>query len=426
MKIASFFYALALLTLGAGPATKVFLGGAEMKWLDPPLIFSMLALVALLPHLNRENTMVWREIAGPLTALVLACALCAVSGFLLLPTEALYDVLREPSRFVLMLMWFAVSCWFLRERREMVLRYAAAGASLGLLSGLYVYGAAMRLVPAPLALAAYAQRYWIRQALWFGGIPIPRMGGLFIEAPPFGLFMLGLLVFFLIALRSGERTKATMLGMTVALMGAIASLAGQVTVATVVCLAASMSSLKTRRRWLRSVVLGAAFCVLATAVVLTVRIKAAAIEAAGQAEFIYGNSVDERNFHLRYGISLIGQQPVAAVFGIGPGRYGEYVSQTGLFPDTVTMQYTAPEILVEWGVAGFLVWAGVLAMLGARAWKMHRLAGLGLLVGLAMADSFQANWKSESVFLAAAAFCVRWARTENGMEDGEAQLEAPK
>jgi hypothetical protein len=423
MKVASFFYALALLTLGAGPATKVFFGGAEITWLDPPLIFSLLALVALLPHLDRNNTIVWREIAGPLAALVLVCGLCVISGFLLLPTGEVYNVLREPSRLVLMLVWFAVSCWFLQERKEMVFRYAAAGGLLGLLSGIYVYCAAMRLLPAPLALVAYAQQYWIRQAFWAWGVPIPRMGGLFIEAPPFGLFMLGLLVFFLIALRSGVQSKAAKLGLAITLMGAIASLADQVTMAAVVCLAASMASLKMRSRWLRPAVLGVAFCVLVAAALLSMRTKLAEGSQAGEPVSIYRNSVGERNFHLHYGASLIGQQPIAAVLGIGPGRYGEYVSETGLFPDTVTMQYTAPEILVEWGVAGLAVWAGVLAMLGARAWKLHGLAGLGLLAGLLIADSFQANWKSETVFLAAAAFCVRWGKPESGTDDSQAKLE---
>ncbi|MGA3130351.1 MAG: hypothetical protein ABSD59_06095 [Terracidiphilus sp.] len=422
MRLASFFYALALLTLEAGPATKVFFGGAEMMWLDPPLIFSMLALIALLPHLNRKNTRLWREVAGPLAALVLVCGLCVLSGFLLRPTDELYNALREPSRFALMLVWFATSCWFLEQRREMVLRYAAAGALLGLLSGIYVYCAAMRLLPAPLALLVYAEQYWIRQALWVAGVFIPRMGGFFIEAPPFGLFMLGLLVFFLIALRSGARSRATKVGLAAALVGTIASLADQVMVAVVVCLAASVLSLRTQVRWLRPFVLGAACCLLAASANLSLQSK---LEVESDAPtVIYRESVGERNFHLRYGISLLGQQPSAVVFGIGPGRYGEYASETGLFPDTVTMQYTVPEILVEWGVAGLAVWLGVLAMLGARAWRAHKLAGLGLLLGLLIADSFQANWKSESVFLAVAALCVRWDKTENGVDDAQAEVEA--
>lgn len=424
MRMASFFYALALLTLGAGPATKVFFGGAEMMWLDPPLIFSLLALLALLPHLTRKNTVPWRQIAGPLAALVLVCGLGVLSGFLLLPTAELYNALREPSRFMLLLAWFAASCWFLEEQPEMVFRYAAAGALLGLLSGFYVYGAAMRMLPAPLALAVYAQQYWFRQALWVGDLPLPRMGGLFIEAPPFGLFMLGLVVFFLIALRSGAKNKATVFGLALALAGAMASLADQVTVAVVVCLVASVLSLKTRRRWLRPAVLGMAFCLLAAATVLSLRTKLAAGPEAGATATIYRNSVGERDFHLRYGVSLLLRQPVASAFGIGPGRYGEYVSETGLFPATVTMQYTAPEILVEWGVAGLAVWIGVLAMLGARAWKTHRFAGLGLLAGLVIADSFQANWKSESVFLAAAALCVRMGKAGDGGDEAAANPEA--
>ncbi len=424
MKVASFFYALALLTLGAGPATKVFFGGAGMVWIDPPLIFSILALVALLPYLNRNNTMLWRQIAGPLAALVLVCGLSALSGFALLPIDRLYNALREPLRFVLMLVWFATSCWFLEQRREMVFRYAAAGALLGLLSGLYVYSAAMRLLPAPIALVAYAQQYWVRQAFWVGNVPLPRMGGLFIEAPPFGLFMLGLLVLFLIALRSGAKNKVTIVGLAAALVGAIASLADQVMIAVVVCLAVSVLSLKMRSRWLRPTVLAMAFCLFAMAAVLSLRTKLIVGPEIGAANVIYGNSVGERNFHARYGISLLGREPAATVFGIGPGRYGEYVAQTGLFPDTVTMQYTAPEILVEWGIAGLAVWLALLAMLGVRAWKTHRFAGLGLLAALLIADSFQANWKSESVFLAVAAFCVLTDKARAGFNEAPVDFEA--
>lgn len=423
MKIASFFYALALLTLGAGPATKVFLGGAEVVWFDPALIFSMLALLALLPHLTRESTLIWREIAWPIAALVLLCGVCLLSGFLLLPTDQLYDAVREPSRFLLMLAWFATSCWFIERCTALVLRYAAAGALLGVLSGVYVYCAALRLLPAPVALVAYAQQYWIRQAVWFGAFPIPRMGGLFIEAPPFGLFMLGLLVFFLVAVRSGTRSHAAKFGLVITVVGTIASLADQVLAAAVVCIASSVLSLRMRVRWLRPAVLTAACCLLAAAAALSLRSKLASESDAAAPTSIYRNSVGERNFHLRYGLSLLEQRPTAALFGIGPGRYGEYVAETGLFPSTVTMQYTAPEVLVEWGVMGAAVWLCALGWIASRAWKTYGIPGLGLLMGLLIADSFQANWKSETVFLAAAAFCARLDRTAGEENQARPQLE---
>jgi hypothetical protein len=42
-----------------------------------------------------------------------------------------------------------------------------------------------------------------------------------------------------------------------------------------------------------------------------------------------------------------------------------------------------------------------------RAWEVHGVLGLGLVLGLILADSFQANWKHEAVFLAIAALCTQ-------------------
>jgi hypothetical protein len=121
---------------------------------------------------------------------------------------------------------------------------------------------------------------------------------------------------------------------------------------------------------------------------------------------INGGSVGERSFHLQYGWQLLGAHPAATLFGIGPGRYGEYAADTGDFPDSVNMQTSEMEILVEWGVAGLAVWIGLLGCVAFRIAHLHGVPGLGLLAALIIADSFQANWKHEAVFLAIAALCV--------------------
>ncbi len=51
----------------------------------------------------------------------------------------------------------------------------------------------------------------------------------------------------------------------------------------------------------------------------------------------------------------------------------------------------------------------VLVLLGGlalRAAQLHGLLGLGLVVALVIADSFQANWKHEAMFLAVAALSI--------------------
>jgi hypothetical protein len=116
--------------------------------------------------------------------------------------------------------------------------------------------------------------------------------------------------------------------------------------------------------------------------------------------------VGERSFHLRYGWLILGAHPAATLFGIGPGRYGEYAADSGDFPDTVNMQTSEMEILVEWGVAGLATWLVLLGGLAWRAAQLHGLLGLGLVVALVIADSFQANWKHEAMFLAVAALSI--------------------
>jgi hypothetical protein len=121
---------------------------------------------------------------------------------------------------------------------------------------------------------------------------------------------------------------------------------------------------------------------------------------------IWQNSVGEREFHLKYGLSLLEREPIAALLGIGPGRYGEYAADTGYFPATTTMQFAFPEILVEWGAVGLGIWLITLTAVALHIRKVHGFAGVCLLIGLLIADSFQANWKFEAVLLAVAALCI--------------------
>jgi hypothetical protein len=71
------------------------------------------------------------------------------------------------------------------------------------------------------------------------------------------------------------------------------------------------------------------------------------------------------------------------------------------------MQTSEVELLVEWGAIGLAAWVALIACVIARAWEVHGVLGLGLVLALILADSFQANWKHEAVFLAIAALCTQ-------------------
>ena len=416
MKTASILYGLALLTLPAGPGVKLMVGREEMLWMDPTLVFATLAFIALIPIWNSSDS---REMAGPTLStvvLTLLCMVCAVSGFLIRPSTKPYDALREPIRLFLTMIWLLTSYWFLRFRRRFVFRCAAAAAVLALLSGIYIDLVAAWIVPAPAQVVKYAQEYILRQVTFVGGHWIPRMGGLFVEAPPFGLFMLAMAVFFYLGRRSGIRGPATLSGLIASMLGLIASLADQAFLGMAICVSAIILSTKSRRTWLKPAlvtVFGAIMVVLSWGS-LEGKLEGA---SSNSARHIYQDSVGERAYHVEYGLSLFEREPVATIFGVGPGRYGEYVAETGLFPDTASMQTTEPEILVEWGVLGLGVWIVVMALVARRAWKLHGLLGVGLLLGVCVADSFQSNWKSEAVFLAVAAICCPALTAENGETD---------
>lgn len=403
MKVSSVLYGLAVLTLPVGSAVKLLFGSEHMLWIDPTLIFSAMAFVALAPAWNTQDS---RELSGAtIAAIVLtsACIVSAISGFLLRPVATPYDALREPARFFLTLIWLITSRWFLRFRPQFVFRCAAAAVIIGLLSGIYIDLAAGGFVPATQQIMFYSQEYVLRQIVWLFVAWVPRMGGLFLEAPPFGLFMLAMAIVFYVARRSGIGGFSTLAGLTISVLGTLASLADQALSGLFICALPILLYAKIRRGWLKSFLLIVFGGVLAAPVLQAVQSK---LLNSSNIRHIYQTSVGERAFHLNYGLSLLEREPVATLFGIGPGRYGEYVAETGYFPDTVTMQFSEPEILVEWGVVGLGIWIVVLTCVAWRIWKLHGFTGVCFLLGLLNADSFQSNWKSEAVFFAIAALCT--------------------
>jgi hypothetical protein len=406
VRIATILYAVAVVAIPISVASKFLLGLTGSTWIDPTLILATAALLVLIPHwgdfLAGELRLV---VAG--TALVAGLSLiCALSGVLLRPPSSLYDALREPLRLWLNLGWFLLSCWFLIHKPRVILLCSIIAVAFGLGSGIYFHLVAFGAAPASASIVSYTRAYLLRQTLWVNGFPIPRMGGLFFESPPFGLFMFSMLVVLACTREIGRYSKWTACALTFAVIGIVCSLADQVLLAGSVGLLSWLPNLGKKHpgiTWPLAIVVTVALCVFEFQAIGAKQSSS----ATGVVTRINGASVGERDFHLRYGLSLLQGRPAASLFGIGPGRYGEYASETGDFPDTVNMQTSEIELLVEWGVIGLAVWIALFAGVAARVWDLHGVLGLGLLVAIILADSFQANWKYEAVFLAIAALCTR-------------------
>jgi hypothetical protein len=405
LKCASVLYALAIVAMPISVASKFLFGLNGVTWVDPSLILSFAAFLALAPH---WGDFIWGELRSITLGILFISGVtlvCACSGLLLRPTSSLYVVFREPLRLWLNLCWMLVSSWYLLHRPALVVRMSVVAVFFALCSGVYLHLVVFGVVPAPQLIVSYMRIYFIRQLIWIHGVPVPRMGGLFIEAPPFGLFMFSMMAVLYVARENGLRPRWAGLGLVLAAVGTLFSIADQVFLGGLLWLVVSFSAL--RRRYKRLIwVIAIAAVVLGAFEVSTIFQKQ--INAvSGVGVDINGSSIGERAFHFNYGMSLLQAYPAAVGFGIGPGRYGEYVAETGNYPSSVNMQTSEAEILVEWGVIGVLAWGALLALAVAQVWRVHRILGVGLLLGVIAADSFQANWKYESVFLALAALSVR-------------------
>jgi uncharacterized protein with PQ loop repeat len=406
VRVATVLYAIAVAAIPIGVASKFLLGITGAVWIDPTLLLALAALLALFPRWGDFLTGGLRLAVIGAAALFFLSLVCTLSGVLLRPPSSLYIALREPLRLWLNLCWFLLSCWFLAYKPRVILVCSIVAVTFGLAAGIYLHLVALGVTPAPAPVISYTRAYFLRQAIWFNGIPIPRMGGLFFESPPFGLFMFSMLIVLSFTRDKGYRPKWTACAITFAVLGMLFSLADQVLIAGTVGLLSSLPQLaKSRPKIVRPLLMIATIAICAFLFhSLSVKRISSTNDMVTE---INGGSVGERSFHFRYGLSLLEAHPSATLFGIGPGRYGEYANETGAFPDSVNVQTSELELLVEWGVIGLAVWVALLACLAARELELHGILGLGLLLGLIIADSFQANWKYEAAFLAIAVLSSR-------------------
>jgi hypothetical protein len=248
-KCAILFYAAAVALTPVNVASKFLLGATGSTWIDPSLLLSLVALLTLLPHWEDFLESELRPVTAGAAVLFAVSLLSALSGLVLRPPTSVYTVLREPLRLWLNLAWFMTSAWFLRYRPRVVLVGAIVAVTFALSSGIYLELAALRLVPAPELAASYARSYLARQTLWFNGFPVIRMGGLFFEAPPFGLFMFSQLAILYLLRQSSPVSRWTAFGLVSATIGLLLSLSDQVLIAGAMALLAGLSRMRHKFLW---------------------------------------------------------------------------------------------------------------------------------------------------------------------------------
>ena len=397
MKLPRFLYALALLVLPFSYSTKFLLGLPELTWVNPTVVLGIVLFLLLLPPIDPKMS-----VLIVFSALVSGCL-----GFIFLlnlsgDQGGVYAVFREPIRTALNFIWFWVCLHFARREPDFLVKWLAVGVIVQLLIAIYIWLGALTILPLPGTVAEFVRTYALSQVVWFGEVPVVRFVGTFNESPPFGLYMLSALIVFTLAMRERSRhSRWTAAGWIAALIGVIGSLATQVLLGLVVFVGICMIFLLRGKQAIAARIVGVVLLLLITPYLLGVIGGKISDAADLRAEVAYGKSGGERLFHAYYGIKLLEQHPEYIPFGLGPGRYGRYVAQTGAFPETVTPQVTPVEWLVEYGLVGtaLLIWWLWLV------WKKSRrfgILGIAAFLGLLLANMFQANWKWESWFLALA------------------------
>jgi hypothetical protein len=315
---------------------------------------------------------------------------------------ALYVILMEPARLALNVIWYSVSIVLLRRQKDWVLRWLTYGVTAQMSIALYLYLALYDLVPVPDIVVPFLSIYRYRQAIWVGNVTVFRMAGTFFESPPFSLFMFCCCVVFALRFWSRDRDCRPWFlscGFALSLIGSIMGFASQVLLALPVFgLGAFRNAFRNVRTLQRAFAAALSVLVLCVGVVFV----AQKISASGRGQPVYGSSVAERSFHSKYAIALFIEQPMSSVFGIGPGRYGDYVARTGLFPSTVTLQVTPIEWLVEYGCLGCLLLAGWFSTICKRSFIAFGSLGVSAFTSLLVAIMFQASWKWEGWFFAMA------------------------
>lgn len=376
------------------------LGVEEIAWIDPTLLFAIVAFFLLRGTGLRK----------PGVVLVMFAFVSASIGSLFVVTRSvgghneLYSIYREPIRLALNFVWFWVMIRLFTTERQLIIKWLAVTVLAEETIAAYFYLALFDLVPLPDVLGAYLKFYGARQTIDFGGLVIPRMGGTFFEAPPFGLFMFSCFIIFALEwLRSGKgdgnNGKWYRLGFAVSLLGAVWSLSFEVLAALMVFIVAyyyyQQRKSAIRRLSAVTVVVILAFGGPYLAYGLGKKLTGEAKEGSD----VYGQSVRERAFHVAYAASVLGEKPGALFTGVGPGRYGEYAARTGIFPNTVVPGTSFTEWIVGYGVLGATLILFLLLRVSGNA--KHRFGRLGSVATIAVviADMFQSNWLWEGWFL---------------------------
>jgi len=321
--------------------------------------------------------------------------------------------MTDPVALTLNLVWFWVCTIYFVNEPEYATQWLSVSVICQLAIGIYLYFAMFGLLPASESVNSFLADYRNRQVLWFSGGGIPRMGGTFNESPLFGLFMLsGFAVLSLELRRRQPGSRGVGLiwtGVIAAAIGTICSFSDQVLIAASILVGALGWNRLRRSGWVRHLVLVSMLTLVGFNIS---RIYFKNTVEATNGIYVYGESFGQRKYNPQYGLKILAEQPLAVFWGVGPGRFGDYAAEDGMYREESTIQpgVTVIEWLVGYGLIGLVAIAGWLYAIGKQAWIGFGGLGLTVLFALLLGNMFQLRWLWESWFMALAYLYASGAR----------------
>ncbi|MDL1870597.1 O-antigen ligase family protein [Deltaproteobacteria bacterium PRO3] len=391
------FYQISLVFLPLSFATKLILGIPSITWIEPTLIINFLIFPFQIPTLKFSDALALICATLLFPTIVIVFSLISLIS---LDPAPFSKTLVEIARLSLCSIFAFNSYNFLSQTNFRKRAYFTIGVSgtLQLLFAIYIISTPFLPVPTLSSLKEYAIEYLYRQSVFGFGIPIPRLGGTFIESPPFGLFMLCVLMVSIFNFRE-FKTKSSVFFILASSFGTLASLSSQVLLSAILI----GGIFYFRSRFAKKNILFFNITFLIAVVFLVTCYLALPYFSQKYTEFITGQfsgtSFGERYFHLEKSLDLLSQNIRILIIGIGAGNFGFYSAKDGIFPDTVTPQFIVSEILVENGILGLTIFLFTILFIIKKINKGMGYYGVLLFLALFFANSFQSNWKQPSFFL---------------------------
>lgn len=375
-----------------------------VRWVDPTLVLGTIA--AVLPPWTSPLRDPWLRRVAACAALFLAANWLAATVNIMVARFSNTEPFREPLRLTLDAL-LALACLRTLDAPERLRRAAivlGAVAVVEVLGAVYLLAGLVARLPMPEPWRNYQQAYWVRQTFAAGHIVIPRLGGTFVEAPPFGLYVLAAIIVVHVGRRAAHRARRPFPRwmQPVLWFGAIGSLSTQILAGAGTFLLAAVLP-RLRRATLRTRI---AHVAAAVALVAGMSAIGYAKYRAGRTEVLTkGASVGERRAHAAEAVALFLDHPL---LGIGPGQFGQFAERDshGMYAATTNASLTPAEILAETGLVGTASLMLLLWSLAGASIARHGGWGLAALGGLLVADAFQANYRWPLVFVAVACLIV--------------------